>query len=384
MSRPLRRTILLVLVAGALGAAFYHFSREAPVVVDVVPAEKGVVEDTVANTRAGTVKACRRARLAPPTGGQIARLAVREGAEVARGEVLLELWNEDLAARLALAKSEAEASRASAEQACLLAEEAERTAQRQVDLKEKGLTSEESVDQALTRARAGRASCNAARAKADVSRSQTAVARAELERTRLKAPFDGTVAEVNGEVGEFVTPSPTGIATPPAVDLIDNSCLYIAAPIDEVDAPAIRPGMDARIVLDAFQGQRFPGIIQRVSPYVLAVEKQARTVDVEAVFTHPEDFRPMLPGYSADLEVIIERHEDVVRVPTEAILEGDRVLVYRPEDQRLVGRAVETGLSNWDYTEITSGLGDGELVVLSIDREGVTDGARARAERHAP
>lgn len=383
MNHWLRRTLVFLIVAAVLGGVIYYFSREAPVAVRVAPAEKGTVEETVANTRAGTVKACRRARLAPAMGGQIARLAVREGAKVDRGDILLELWNEDLRAQLTLAASEADASRASAEQACLLAEEAERTAQRQVNLRSKGLTSEENVDQALTRARANRASCSAARAKADVSRAQTAVVQAELERTRLKAPFAGTVAEVNGEIGEFVTPSPTGIPTPPAVDLIDDSCLYISAPIDEVDAPAIRAGMDARIVLDAFQEQRFAGIVQRVAPYVLEVEKQARTVDVEAVFTRPEDFQPMLPGYSADLEVILHRREDVVRVPTEAILEDERVLVYQAGEERLVERRVETGLSNWEYTEVETGLRSGELVVLSVDREGVTDGAYARAEGHA-
>lgn len=380
MTRPLRRISFLIIAAGALGFAYYYLSREDPVEVLVTPAGHGTVENTVANTRAGTVKACRRARMAPPTGGQIARLAVREGARVEAGDILLELWNEDLTARLALARSEAKASRDSAEQACLIADEAERTAQRQVDLKKKGLASEENVDQALTRAKASRASCNAARARAEVSRAQITVARAELERTQLKAPFEGTVAEVNGEIGEFVTPSPTGIAIPPAVDLIDDSCLYISAPIDEVDAPAIRAGMDARIVLDAFQDRSFPGIVQRIAPYVLEVEKQARTVDVEAVFANPEDFRPMLPGYSADLEVIIDRHEDVVRIPTEALLEGGRVFIYLPDEQRLVERRVETGLSNWEYTEITTGLRDGELVVTSVDREGVTDGALARAE----
>ena len=61
----------------------------------------------------------------------------------------------------------------------------------------------------------------------------------------LTAPFDGVVAEVNAELGEYVTPSPPGIPTPPAVDLIDDRCLYVTAPIDEVDAPEIRTGMPA-------------------------------------------------------------------------------------------------------------------------------------------
>ena len=67
------------------------------------------------------------------------------------------------------------------------------------------------------------------------------------------------IAKVNGELGEFVTPSPVGIPTPPTVDLIDGSCLYISAPIDEVDAPRVQAGLKARISLDAFPNQTFPG-----------------------------------------------------------------------------------------------------------------------------
>ena len=73
------------------------------------------------------------------------------------------------------------------------------------------------------------------------------------------------IAEVNGELGEYVTPSPVGIPTPPAIDLIDTQCLYISAPIDEVDAPEIRAGMAARISLDAFSKQFFHGHVRRVA-----------------------------------------------------------------------------------------------------------------------
>ncbi|GIS40229.1 MAG: hypothetical protein Ct9H90mP13_00750 [Pseudomonadota bacterium] len=61
-----------------------------------------------------------------------------------------------------------------------------------------------------------------------------------LERTMLIAPFDGIVAEIEGKLGEYVTPSPVGVATKPTLDLIDNSFLYIKAPIDEIDAPDVR------------------------------------------------------------------------------------------------------------------------------------------------
>ena len=187
------------------------------------------------------------------------------------------------------------------------------------------------------------------------------------------------MAEVNGEIGEFVTPSPVGVATPPAIDLIDMRCVYISAPIDEVDAPKIRTGMPARISLDAFRGRVFTGHVRRIAPYVLTRAKQARTVDVEAEFEKPEESRDMLPGYSADIEVIVAEKANVLRVPTEAILEGDKVLVFR-DGEPLEQRRIETGLGNWEWTEVVSGLRAGEEVVVSVDRKGVEAGVPAVRE----
>jgi HlyD family secretion protein len=184
---------------------------------------------------------------------------------------------------------------------------------------------------------------------------------------------------LTGKVGEFVTPSPVGIPTPPAVDLVDTSCLYVTAPIDEVDAPRIREGMEARVTLDAFRDRTFPARVRRVAPYVLDLEKQARTVEVEATIDIPADVA-LLPGYSADLEVILDERADVVRVPTRALIEGNRVYVLDEQAGQLDERTIETGLGNWEWTEVRSGLVPGDLIVISIDREGLADGAPARKE----
>jgi HlyD family secretion protein len=342
-----------------------------------------VVQNTVANTRAGTIKACRRAGISPRLGGQIAVMPVSEGDVVERNQILMEFWNEDLLARVKLAESEVTATEAKAEQACVMAEVTRREATRLKKLRTKNLAAEEAVDKADGEARAQGAACVAARSAVDVSKSSLDVARADLDQTRLKAPFPGVVAEVNGEVGEFVTPSPVGVPTPPAVDLMDVSCLYVSAPIDEVDAPRIEVGMPVRIALDAFAKQVFAGKVRRVAPYVLDVEKQARTVDVEVEFAEPDDCQCMLPGYSADIEVILDERRDALRIPTEAILEGNRVLVPRNDDL-LEERTIETGLSNWEWTEVLNGIRDREQVVVSINRDGVEAGAPVTVQPQDP
>jgi HlyD family secretion protein len=378
-TKRFRLVFILLLVAAGIVALVVWLGREKPVEVVVKEVDVGAVQETVANTRAGTIEACRRAGISPSIGGQISSLPVKEGDTVEVGQLLMALWNKDVEAQHLLAESEVEAAKANVNQVCVRTEVAQREAERQKKLREKNLSSEEVVDRAIGEAHAQRAACNAAKATADVSEAKLEVIRAELERTRLIAPFAGIVAEVNGEIGEFVTPSPIGIPTPPAVDLMDTSCLYVSAPIDEVDAPRIRVAMRARITLDALSGELFEGTVKRIAPYVLEVEKQARTVAVEVDFVCPQDCENMLPGYSADIEVILDEQEDVLRVPTEAVLEGNQVLIFTA-DERLEQREVTTGLRNWEWTQVVDGLAEGDEVVVSAEREGVEDGVAARRD----
>lgn len=370
--------MLLVVAGAAYGIVRYRAGDAVPVVL--APVERGPVEASVANTRAGTVTACRRSKLAPSIGGQVARLAVREGDQVAENQILMVIWNRDREARLKLAASEELAAKARVQEVCLVADVADREARRQQRLWAQNLVAEEQVDRATTEAKAKRAACNASNAQVEISRAQVEAAQAALEQTILRAPFDGVVAEVNAELGEYMTPSPPGIPTLPAVDLIDASCLYVSAPIDEVDAPLIRIGMPACVTLDAFPRPRCNAKVRRIAPYVLDREKQARTVEIEVELTDPLDREALLPGYSADVEVVLERRESVLRIPTEAVLEENQVLVYRPAGGILELRTIKPGIFNWRYTEIASGLEEGERVVVSIGREGVAAGARVTPE----
>lgn len=382
MTRPptlLRNLLIAAVVLAVLAGLTFSLTRPKPIAVTVAAAEPGRVETTVANTRAGSVAACRRAKLAPPMGGRIDKLLVREGDRVKAGQVLVELWNDDLAARERISLEQRATAQAHVREACLVADNARRNAERTQALRAKGFVSEERVDQAESEAKARQAGCDSARAQVQEAQARIGASRADTARTVVKAPFDGIVAEVNGEVGEYLTPSPPGIPTLPAIDLIDDACLYVTAPIDEVDAAQLRVGMAGRISLDAYRGKHFTGKVRRIAPYVLALEKQARTVEVEVDFESPAEIRHLLVGYSADIEVVVDARDDVLRIPTSALMPGGRVLVLT-EGGVLEERKVEAGLSNWEFTEAKGGLARGDRVVTSLERAGVKAGARAVAE----
>ncbi len=374
----LRRGLILLVVLAVLAALLWWLGRPKPVPVLTTTVARGTVEATVANTRAGTVEACQRTRLSTISGGRISVLAVKEGDRVRKGQMLMQLWNEDQQAEQVLAQAQLETSRKRVAEACTMADQARRELARQEGLFKQGFVSEGRLDTVRAEADTRAASC--ATAKADVAQSQArvAVVGAARQRTVLVAPFDGTVAKIVGEVGEYSTPSPPGVPTPPAIDLIDDACLYVKAPMDEVDAPKISAGQPVRITLDALPGKAFPGKVRRVAPYVTAVEKQARTVEIEVVFDDPKAAGRLLVGYSADVEVILDVRKDVLRVPTAALLQGGRVLVL--DGDRLAERTVKTGVTNWEYSEITTGLAGGERIVTSLDRAGVKAGAAAAAE----
>jgi HlyD family secretion protein len=374
MSPMLRRTLIALAVIAAVVAIFWWLGRPKPIAVTLRVIERGKVESSIANTRAGTIEACQRAKLSTILGGRIEALPIKEGDRVKKGQLLMKLWNDDQQAQSTLAMTQVVTARQHANDLCAQAANAEREAGRQTSLREKGFISTSREDSARTEARAKRAGCDAAQADVLQFQAKVSATRVEQGRTILYAPFDGTVAKIVGEVGEYSTPSPPGIQMPPAVDLIDDSCLYVKAPMDEVDAPKIKAGQTVRISLDALPKQSFPGKVRRVAPYVSAVEKQARTVDIEADFDNPAAPGKLLVGYSADLEVLLDVRDDVVRVPTSALLEGGRVLIAGAHGT-LEERQVKTGLANWEYTEVLEGLAAGDRVVTSLERAGVKAGA---------
>ena len=360
--------------------AWVYFSGEKPIPVRLISVATGQVDLTVSNTRAGTIKACNRSRLSLPIGGQIAELFVSEGDHVKKDQVLIRLWNKDQQARFEEATARVEVAKLTVVESCRLAALNKREHKRLAGLAAKKLVSAERLDSAATKVGISAASCGKAKASKDSSIATMQLQKAMLEKTELTAPFAGVIAEINGEVGEYITPSPSGVATPPAVDLIADGCLYVRAPVDEVDASAIQKGMRVQVTLDAFRGEQFEGTVSRIAPYVKELEKQARTVDIDVNLVDEAQHKKLLIGYSADVDVVIQQQKNTLRLPTETVIDGNKVLLYKPSNEQLVLKEFTPGLSNWRYTEIKAGLTDGDRVLLSLDVDGAIDGALVTIE----
>lgn len=376
-----RKSVQAVLVIGLIasiitGLRFTVF-RPKPVPVTIARVEAGRVEDTVVNSRAGTVKSRRRASMSPALAGRVAAIPVQKGSRVREGDVLLRLDDREHAAQVQLADSALAAARASVDQARLEAGEAQRQWERTQALAQERVVSETQIDQEQTRARVTQSILLSAEARVREAAAALEAAEATLAKTVMQAPFEGVVLDVTTEVGEWISPAPPGVFIPAVVDLIDPGALYLSAPIDEADVARLEVGLPVRITLDAFRGQAFSGQLTYVSSFVETRQEQNRTLEVEAEFAEAELPENLLPGLSADLEVILAARDGVLRIPTYALMEGKRVLLL--QDDRLLEQVVETGLQNWSFTEITSGLSTGQQVVVSLDRAEVAAGALAEA-----
>jgi HlyD family secretion protein len=361
--------VLLVVVARLV--AF----RPAAIPVTVYRVQQGRVEDTVVNSRAGTIKARRQAEMSPGIAGLVASIPVHKGETVRAGQVMLCLNDGEYRAQVVLAERSLGAARALADQACLTSDQGVRDRERAEALYKQTLLSQQELETARTKADAAAAACRAVREQVKEAEAALAVARATLEKTVLTAPFSGVVLDVTTEVGEWISPSPPGVFIPPVISLIDPDSLYVSAPLDEADVARVRLGLPVRMTMDAFRGRSFPGVISYVSSYVEARQEQNRTLSVEADFSEGPLPSNVVAGLSADIEVILDSR-DALRIPTYALLEGKKALVVKKD--RLVSADVKTGLHNWEFTEVTSGLKSGDLVVTSLDRPEVKAGARMR------
>ncbi len=376
--RKTRWLIALLIVIAAVVALRLTVLKPDVVAVRTATVERGVVEETITNTRAGTVKVRRRASLSPQMGGLVIGLPHREGARVAAGDLLLKLDDRAQMADLEMARRDVVSARARADEACLAAKLAEKELARVTALHGEGIASEQLLDTLSTERDRSLAACAAAGAATDLSLARVAAAQVQLDFTEVRAPFSGTVAELTTEVGEWITPAPPGVPIPPVVDLLDPGSLYISAPIDEVDAERVRVGQVARVTVDSRPDQSYGARVARVAPYVLDELEQNRTVEIEVEFDDAAKGKGILAGTSADVEVILDSREDTLRIPSSSVAEGGKVLVVM--DGILVEVVIEVGLENWQAAEVLSGLEEGDVVVTSRHNTDIKPGARVVLE----
>lgn len=352
---------------------FLFFSKK-PIPVKVKKVERGAVEEIVTNTRAGTFKAKLKAKLSPRTAGLVLSIPHKKGDFVEKGDLLLKIDDSIQRANLEASRKQKEAIEAKLKEAEVSFNLSKKDERRAFELLENKIISQDYYDKAKAQMERAESVLNSTKALLKQTEAEVKLAQENLNLTELYAPFDGFISEVYTEIGEWITPSPTGLLLPPVMEIINLDEFYVSAPIDEMDSKKVKVGDEVRVTLDSYPEKVFKGTLDKIGVYVQDLMEQNRTVEVE-VKVELEGME-VLPGTSADVEIITERKENVLMVPTNAISSDGNVFLIERGKIRI--RKIKTGLKNWAYTEVCEGLEEGEIIVSTLERIDLKEGQKVQ------
>jgi HlyD family secretion protein len=308
-------------------------------------------------------------------GARVVAVKHERGDRVKRGEAIVLLDAADLEARVAQAAATLAANGAQVAQAEARVSAAKRTAERAKNLAARGAGTtqlSEDTDAALREAEEAAKASAGLRAQAEAALRVARVARLKAE---IDAPFDGVLSDLKLDPGEELSPGA------PVFEIIDDSRLYVEASVDEADVSRVRTGQPASLTLDALPGSTIAAVVSRLGPAVRKDLKGARTlpIDVDVKDAKAAMAVGLKSGMSADVEIIVAEKPDVPSLPTNVIVgRGAKRHVYLIAHGIAKLTPVEVGLSNWDRTEVLSGVSVGDEVVATLNMKELEDGVAVK------
>ncbi len=320
-------------------------------------------------TASGYVVAQRKAAVASKGTGRLVYLGVVEGDKVKKGEIIAKLEDNDVRAQLAEANANLELQKSGLT-------EAENNFEREKALFQTGSATQASLD-------AASADYKHIQAAIDVAKAQVQAAEVALENMVIRAPFDGTVLTKNADVGEIVAPLAAGVNSKAAVVTIaDMKSLQVEADVSESNIERIIPDQNCEIMLDAYPSHSYPGFVAKIVP---TADRSKATVMVKVGFKKYDN--RVLPEMSAKVLFMAENGKNQQRdehlslvVPNSALaVRNGQQVVFKVRNNEAVEIPVSTGRKFDSYTEITSGLKDGDQVIRAVT-ENIKNGTKVKAD----
>jgi len=376
-------------VAGVLIAATRGGTKIDP--SKLAKVEKGDLAKSVVAT--GKVEPITKVEIKSKASGIVKKLYIDAGDRVKKGQLLAELDKEEIAARVAQAKAQEEASVASAkgteadlDRAKVDAEGPDvpmlkRAYERAQGMAKEGVVSASALDDAqknyelaLNKQNVAKAQLQVLKAKIGQAQAQVAQDHANLTQleeqlsyTTITSPIDGIILSRDVEVGDAVSSILVlGSSATLIMTLGDTSEVYVKGKVDESDIGKVYMGQPARIKVESFKDKTFNGKVTKISP--MGVEKDnVTTFEVRVSINNPGG--ELKAAMTANAEIILEEHKNVLQIPEGSILydKDKKASVEIPDEKGKEGKrkiAVNIGISNGAKTELLSGLKEGDQVVL--------------------
>jgi len=330
-----------VVVCGLLAGGFFWYqsqqthAKETPaaaagmgahaVPVEAVPVTVGTVERVI--SAVGTLESNESVILRPEIAGRIQRINFEEGTAVKKGETLFQLDDSIYEADAEKAQAGLELSR--------------KNYNRARELHRKGAGTASKLDETQSQLR--------------VDEANAAYALTMLEKTRIRAPFDGIVGLRVVSVGDYVSPGQD------LVNLESIEPLKLKFSIPQTALTSVALGQTIDITVDAYPGKTFSGEIYAIDPLI---DEATRSLVVRARIPNAE--RLLRPGLFVTVKLTVERREGAVLAPEEAVVsQGATRLVFRVVDGKAMTVPVKLGYRQNGMVEISEGLAPGDVIVLA-------------------
>jgi len=300
MARAIPRWIPALVVLPALVGCDTGAANQADFTLETAAVVRGDLESSVEAT--GTVEAIRVMEIRSQASGEILNMPVELGDEVDRGDLLLQIDPRD-------ERNELEQARADLEQAQAQLTVAESRIQRMRSLRDSGVVTAEELESAIV---------EHANARSDQVRARTRLELAEerLEDATVSAPIAGTIVEKNVEEGQVVTGTRDLTGGTVLLRMADLSHIQVRTLVDESEIGGVAPGLPAAITVEAYPERTFHGEVLQIEPQATVDQN----VTMFAVLTQiPNDERLLKPGMNADVEIILGRKENVLKLPNSGV-----------------------------------------------------------------
>lgn len=324
-------------------------------------------QSTASLNASGYVVAQRKAAIASKGTGRLIFLGVVEGDKVTKNQIIGRLEDTDIRPQLEEAKANLQLYKADLNSA-------ENTLNREKELFQKGLSSQQSFDLA-------EANYKRLLASIDIASARIKQYEVALENTLIRAPFDGTVLTKNAEVGEIVAPFGGSTTSKTAVVTIaDMRSLLVEADVSESNIEKINVGQDCEIILDAYPEKSYSAYVFKIVP---TADRSKATVLVKVGFKNYDS--RVLPEMSAKVSFFTEpvdtsvtNQKPILVISSSAVRNTDgKNLVFTVSDNKAVKNEITTGQTLGSYVEVISGLKSGQKVINNLDEQ-IKDGVEVK------
>jgi len=382
----LRIILLVCAVIFLLIPAIYIFATKITSVATVKVTSVSIVYPSQADailTASGYIVAQRQAAIASKATGTIEYLAVEEGDEVKKGQLIARLEHDDVDASLAQARANTEFTRATLKENEAELQDATLHYNRQQNLIAEYVISQSEFDLAEARYKRAVASVASAEAQIEMAKAAAKAAEVQVEHTKIRAPFDGTVLTKNADVGEMVAPfAASANSRGTVVTMADMNSLEVEADVSESNIQRVQVGQACEIILDAFPEHRYQGYVHKIVP---TADRAKATVLTKIRFVARD--KKVLPEMSAKVNFLsrsIKETNNSIEpfkaIPLSAITEKNgKKAVFVIRDNTVAETPVLVGDEFGDLIEIRDGLSPGLKVVVN-PHEDLKTGARVKIE----